>query len=128
MERIVLGPRRQHRGDAVAQRLGVAAVEIEQVRPLQGERIARMGAQDVAPGRARAEPVAGGDAAQRDEVAELALARALRERAGDVELGDCFGAKPGSVRPSRKPAFIRRGSSHAGSAAIASSRSAIGVP
>ena len=129
IERIGLAPRRQHRGDALAQGLGIAAVEVEQQRPLQGQDVARLGPQQRAPGVGGALPVAALDPAQGGEVAALALVRAGGERLGGVEQRRFASAtSEGSVRLSRKPAFITRGSSHAGSAAIAASRSSSGVP
>ena len=130
MERIVVGPRRQTpRATRLAQLRRVAAVEVEQMRPLQGERVARMGgAGSRSQALAGADPVAGGEASQRGEVGALARVAAPARRSASSSSAAASPTSDGSVRLSRKPAFIRRGSGHAGSAAIAASRSSIGVP
>ena len=61
MKRVVFGPADGERCDAIEELHGVAAVEVEQVRPLQRERVARVRAQELAPGIAGAGPVAGGE-------------------------------------------------------------------
>ena len=73
MQRVVVGPRRQHRLDVPEQLPRVAAVEVEQLQPLQGERVARVSTQDIFPALACADPVARREAPQRGEVVALAL-------------------------------------------------------
>jgi hypothetical protein len=75
MERVVGIPRRQRGIDAAVQLARVAAMEVEQVRPLQRERVARVVAQDLAPGVAGAGPVAGGEAQASPAPAQSPAAR-----------------------------------------------------
>ena len=129
LQRVVVGPCRQHGLDVAVQLRRVAAVEVEQVQPLQGERVARVTVQEAFPALARADRVAGGEASQGGVVVALAfVAVDRRAAAASSSSASAAPASEGSVRLSRKPAFIRRGSGHAGSAAIAASRSASGVP
>ena len=130
MERVVAGPgRRQPRATRSRRLRRVAAVEVEQMRPLQGERVARMRAAGSRsrPRRRRASRRRRGAAARRGGRARARRRAGMRIRPRPSSAA-ASPTSAGSVRLSRKPAFIRRGRRHAGSAAIAASRSSIGVP
>ena len=96
----------------------VAAVEVEQVRPLQRERVARVLAAAAPPrrGRRRASRRRAGFAA-RPRWARSRWVACERARFGDRRAARASASSAGSVRLSRKPAFISCGSVHAGSAA-----------
>ena len=113
----------QHARHAFAQRARVPSIEVEEERPLQGQGVARMRQEDPFPVGAGAGPVTRSDALDGMEV--LVRDRSPgRERPGSSARAACASAtSEASVRPSRKPAFMTRGSSQAGSAAMAASSS-----
>ena len=101
------------RAGRCAQAGGVAAVEVPQVRPLQRQRVARVVEQQLVPDATGGVPAAVEHQLRRRQVGR---ARARRPPAASaparVQLPLRLGARSdGSVRLSRKPAFITCGSS-----------------
>jgi len=84
-QRLALAPRRQGPADALAEARRIAAIEVEQMRPLQRERVARMIVEDMLPRVAGTAPVASGEQAQGDEMAALAIVAFAGQRLGRVE-------------------------------------------
>ena len=89
-QRVVAWPCRQRTRRAVAQLRGIATVEVEQVRPLQRQQVARMLLRDRVPGRAGAVPVAVGAALCGRQVRALALGGAASQRRGVAQRGLCI--------------------------------------